>query len=127
MATLYIIRGLPGSGKSTLARKLVSESMHFEADMFHIVDGEYRFDAANLKASHQWCEQCVASALLSNADVAVSNTFTRRWEYQPYIDMANESGHDVLVVDCHGAWDNVHNVPEDVLASMAARWEPHER
>ena len=39
---LYIVRGIPGSGKSTFAKSL--GGTHFEADMFFMKDGEYKFD-----------------------------------------------------------------------------------
>ena len=58
-------------------------------------------------------------------DIAVSNTFTQRWEYQRYIDLANKHGFQSMVIECHGTWDNVHNVPKDVLDRMYERWEPH--
>lgn len=126
MATLYIIRGLPGSGKSTLAKKLVHESRHREADMFHLVNGEYCFKIENIKTAHAWCLSEITGLLLKeNADCAVSNTFTQRWEYQPYIDAAKSAGYSVSVIECHGPWENCHNVPVKTLARMAERWQPH--
>ena len=125
MNTLYIIRGLPGSGKSTLAKKLVVPSRHFEADMFYVVDGEYRFDPYKIKDAHEWCNESVKKALSSDGDVAVSNTFTRRWEYQSYINLAEANGFDVQVIECNGKWESVHSVPRDVLTAMRERWEFH--
>jgi len=123
---LYIIRGLPGSGKSTLARKLCPDT-HFEADMYHMVNGVYKFDASRIKHAHEWCKAHVAAVLSgNNQSVAVSNTFTQRWEYQPYIELADEAGYDVQVIECHGNWKNIHNVPESVLSAMRKRWEPHQ-
>jgi predicted kinase len=125
MKILYIIRGLPGSGKSTLAKRLCPNH-HFEADQYHMVGGEYRFDPAKAKKAHEWCQACTAAILAKRQyDVAVSNTFTQRWEYQPYLNMAKEAGYDVQVIECHGPWKNVHNVPDEVLAKMRQRWEPH--
>ena len=123
--TFYIIRGLPGSGKSTLARKLVSAERHREADQFFTRDGEYWFDAPRLKDAHTWCLRQARSLLPDDADIAVSNTFTQRWEYQPYIDAALEFGYEVQVIECHGNWLNVHRVPEAAMERMRARWEPH--
>lgn len=54
MQTLTLIRGLPGAGKSTLASELVSRepnTKHFEADMFFVEDGMYRFDKSKLNGA----------------------------------------------------------------------------
>ena len=127
MSVLFIIRGLPGSGKSTLARKLVDSENHYEADMFHIVDGKYCFNPAKVKESHEWCLNQVTSKMLSGKgnDCAVSNTFTQHWEFARYEEAACACGYDVSVIDCHGPWENVHNVPEEVMRKMSLRWEPY--
>jgi len=127
MKTLYIVRGLPGSGKSTLASKMVPKSRIKEADMYHIDNnGVYNFNPSNIKASHEWCYSQVSNLLKrSNRDCVVANTFTQRWEYQPYMDLAKEYGFDFMIIDCHGEWDNIHNVPEEVMVRMSERWEPH--
>ncbi len=127
MKTLYIIRGLPGSGKSTLARKLVDPHRHFEADAFHVnADGVYFFDPLRVKDAHAWCQQSVWISMEEYPDdIAVSNTFTQRWEYQTYLDMAASRGFEVQVIDCHGPWVSEHNVPEPVMEAMRRRWEPH--
>ena len=46
-------------------------------------------------------------------NVAVSNTFTQKWEMQPYIDMANEHNYHIQIIKCHGdsKWQSIHNVP----------------
>lgn len=126
MATLYIVRGLPGSGKSTLAKKLVHESRHRESDMFFMKDGEYKFDRSKLKDAHAWCLSEIKKLIdKEKADCAVSNTFTMRWEYQSYIDYAKANGYNIQVIECHGPWQNKHNVPDQILSNMIERWEPH--
>ena len=126
MATLYIIRGLPGSGKSTLARRLVHESRHREADMFFMKNGEYKFDARLLKDAHNWCFDEVQNLVsLEQSDVVVSNTFTKRWEYTSYLKLAKQHGYDVMVIDCHADFANVHDVPQDAIEKMRNRWQPY--
>ena len=53
MKQLILLRGLPGSGKSTFAKSL--GGIHIEADQYFMQDGEYKFDASQLKHAHNYC------------------------------------------------------------------------
>jgi predicted kinase len=124
--TLTLIRGLPGSGKSTLARAMceVYSAEHFEADMWMVgQDGEYQFDPAKLPGCHALCQEHAEKALQEGRSVIVSNTFTRRWEMMPYIDMANRHGVRLQVITCEADFDSVHGVPAGTIAKMRERWE----
>lgn len=122
---LVIIRGIPGSGKSTLARSM-KDRVHFETDTFFEQDGVYKFDPTKIKQAHQWCQQQVYNALKAGKKVVVSNTFTQKWELQPYLDMCKELGKTYKVVEATGNYQNVHGVPPEALERMKARWEPFE-
>ena len=125
MARLILIRGVPGSGKTTLAKQYAAEGFqHFEADDYftHPSDG-YRFDRDELKNAHQWCQACTRRAIRLGLDVVVANTFTRRWEMEPYFEMAEQFGADLEVIEATGEWQNVHGVPADVVQAMRARFE----
>lgn len=126
MSRLILIRGLPGSGKSTIAKALTRAGFHwYEADTYHLNnEGDYCFDPANAKAAHEWCQSKTRGALESGHSVVVSNTFTRRWEMEPYFEMAKALGIEPNVMEAKGSWPNVHAVPAEVLEQMRARWEP---
>jgi hypothetical protein len=51
--------------------------------------------------------------------VVVSNTFTRQQELAPYLEMSDK----IQIVEAQGNWKNRHDVPEQVIRNMAARWE----
>ena len=130
MKTLYLIRGIPGSGKSTLARQLAYYV--FEADDYFKKDGEYVFISADLGKAHAECQRRVEEmmdidgvgegqdAVLS---IAVSNTFTRLWEMQPYKDLAEKYGYTVFTILCQNDFGNVHGVPAGVVQRMKERME----
>lgn len=125
--SLVIIRGLPGSGKSTKAKELIDKGFvndWFETDTFFIgLDGSYNFDAGKLKEAHEWCQQSVKSSLKKGRSVVVSNTFTRIWEMEPYLEMAKSLNADVIVIECTGKYENIHGVPKEAIERMSERWE----
>jgi predicted kinase len=122
---LVLIRGLPGSGKTTCAREFVARGFsHFEADMyFEDEAGAYRFDASRLADAHAWCVSSTKLALFKKQNCVVSNTFTRKWEMQPYLSAAKATGAAVRVLVCNGAFKSVHNVPDEAMRRMRERWE----
>jgi predicted kinase len=129
MKELFLLRGLPGSGKSTLAKSI--GGIHIEADQYFIEDGEYKFDASQLKNAHNYCQSQTRAWMKTNGDqvnrnrIIVSNTFTQEWEMAAYYDMAKEHGYTVysIVVENRHAGVNVHGVPADKLEQMKNRFE----
>ena len=124
MKELFLLRGIPGSGKSTLAKSLGGK--HFEADMFFVRDGEYRFDAAKLKEAHEWCRSSVGGLMINGEPrLIVSNTFTQEWEMKSYYELAERYGYRVysLIVENRHDGVNEHGVPEEKLEQMKNRFE----
>jgi hypothetical protein len=119
---LVIIRGIPGSGKTTYAKSLGIDQ-HYEADMYFDLYNGGQFDPKKIKLAHEWCQNNVRYALTVGADVVVSNTFTRKWEMEPYLKMAQEFGITPEIVVCRGTYQNVHGVPPEKVKEMADRFE----
>lgn len=121
---LYIVRGIPGSGKSTFAKSLGGS--HFETDMYFMKDGEYNFDYQKIKDAHNWCRHSVMDAMKQGIPkVVVSNTFTQKWEMDPYFILAEELGYRVftIVVENRHGGKNSHDVPEETISKMRDRFE----
>lgn len=132
MKILYIIRGLPGSGKTTLAKRLtkhgygsVAEAVRFEADDFFVdKDGVYDFDPDWLTAAHNSCQIKTIEAMHKGIPIiAIANTFSMQWEAEPYFSMAEKYEYTTVVIECQNKWKNTHDVPEEVIENMEARWE----
>lgn len=120
MAELVLIRGLPGSGKSTLARKMADTHCHVEADKYFERQGDgYVFNPKDLPAAHAWCQKQTKELLDSGFNVVVSNTFTQKWEMEPYLKM----GYPVKIITATGNYNNIHGVPPETIERMKARWE----
>lgn len=127
VAKLTIIRGIPGSGKSTMAKKMINDGQadsHWETDMFFLNEkGEYIFDRNQLSDAHRKCQEKVRQDLEYNRRVIVSNTFVKKWEMQPYIDMAKELDVRFEILTAKGEFQNTHGVPEEVIVRMKNNWE----
>lgn len=129
MNNLILLRGLPGSGKSTVAELIGAKGAgyaHFEADMYFMEDGVYKFDPTKLRMAHNWCQIQTEKAMADDtAIVIVSNTFTQEWEMERYYELGKIYNYRVtsLVVENRHGGVNVHNVPEDKLEAMRNRFQ----
>ena len=120
---LILVRGVPGSGKSTFAAKVFPGAFHVENDMFHVKDGEYRFDFNKQKDAVSWCMDMCDTALRNGMDVVVSNTFTKRRYIMAYVKLAAKYGADVSVYRMTGSFKNSHSVPAAVFENMKKGFE----
>lgn len=118
---------IPGSGKSTIAAKL--SKVVIEADQYFYVynslkhEIEYNFDPSKLGAAHKWCKDEVERKMDLLPDIAVSNTFTQKWEAAPYVELAKKYGYEVQIITVQSNFQNTHGVPQNTIEKMKARWE----
>ena len=131
MKTLLLVRGLPGSGKSSLSN-LIADARCAADDFPGLYEGGFHPEL--LPQAHEFCQRTVRENLVlmpHRPIVAVDNTFSQRWELEPYLQMAEDLGVRVHVVDLFDgglASDglvarNPHGVPIGGIEAMRARWE----
>ena len=128
MKTMILICGAPGSGKTTLAKSLINSGLadeHFEADMFMMENGKYKFDPKKLGYVHKECQKAVENALKQGKNVIVSNTNIKPFERNIYINMANQYNYKVQLIRLSGNFGNVHGVPEEKVKEMAENLEKY--
>lgn len=126
---LILVRGVSGSGKTTYAKKLINDDpslSHYEADMFFYKNGNYKFNPNKLNSAHHWCKTQTENDLQNSKSVIVSNTFTQKWEIEPYIQLAIKYNADIVIKKATGNYQNVHGVPDEVVEKMRSRWEDME-
>ena len=115
---LILCRGCPGSGKSTFVRTVFPDIFHVENDMWHMRDGEYKFNPKKQATAVSWCMDMTRMALANGMDVVVSNTFTKRGYVEAYKKIAEDFGAEFIVYRLHGEFENRHDVPANVLENM---------
>lgn len=130
---LYIVRGVPGSGKSTFALENAkkwesqgSDASVFEADMFMVQDGVYKFDPNKLQYAHMMCQRCVNTAMMDGVrNIFVANTFIKKWEADIYYALAQVWGYRVVVYRMDNSFNNIHGVSQDKVNIMRANMESY--
>lgn len=142
MQTVYIMRGPSGSGKSTMAQQIMSQHMGrghvhvVSADAYMYEGGVYCFQRDKLSMAHKMCfaEFCYAVGKITFAQddgvVIVDNTNIRRWEFAPYVTVAQKLGWNVEYCIPPKPWSaatfavrNIHGVPLETVARMISEFE----
>lgn len=146
---LIVISALPGAGKSTLATLLCAAVPNSSLDattddypglystgddgsvIFHGGDKDDEGVPMIVKA-HDWNLGRVIEAMaLETKLIVVPNTNTQRWEFQKYLEKAEQYGYRVTVASLYdgGCTDeqlaerNTHGVPVAVIETMRERFE----
>lgn len=131
MQKIVILMGLPGSGKSTWARAMRDREGAEVVSADHYFDGgptgedpKVPFDPRDLGKAHAACFMRFLTLVRTwERTVIVDNTNTALVDLAPYVAVANAYG-----VSCElrhfpctmafSAGNNIHNVPEPVIARM---------
>ena len=137
---LILIRGVSGAGKSTVGKLFESdETVILSTDDMFMIDGEYVFNPNMLTRYHQATIRRVEEYMkeydwkIKDSDfswfpsnkIVVCNTFTKKWEIQPYLDLAEKYDwcvHTIIVENRHNS-DNIHDVPQEVVDKQRKRFE----
>ena len=103
------------------------------ADDFFVDDsGVYNFNHEALKEAHSWCQkECLEAMEDGYQIIVVHNTFTRKWECDPYMEMATNKDYSVQVLNLYdgGLSDRQlserceHDVPTHVIQRQRKRWD----
>lgn len=70
-----------------------------------------------------WCKGMAKACLSKNLDVCVVNTFTRKSFIAQYKTLADTLGAEFEVLRLNSQYGSVHNVPDQVMKSMAQGFE----
>tara|TARA_B100000900_G_C20574492_1_gene714754 strand:+ start:658 stop:1101 length:444 start_codon:yes stop_codon:yes gene_type:complete len=133
---LILIRGLSGSGKTTLADMVCTNedsciSISVD-DYFYDEEDKYEFNADQLKEAHEWCKQETETCMTQTFEtIVIHNTFTRKWEIDPYLQLASSHGYEVMVVSLFDSGLNdhqlmarsPHKIPLGSIRTQRRRWE----
>jgi len=126
MKKVFGMRGLPGSGKDFyIQKRWGNKATICSADLYFIVDGEYRFDPSKLGEAHNSCMKNFLSALASEVEiVVVNNTNINIWEIAPYASVAAAMGYEFEVIEVKAKVEdciarNSHGVPAQIIGAMA--------
>ena len=129
-----IIRGVAGSGKTTLAQKIVryykkfnKTLIHCETDFFRLNEkGEYHFDPLTDFECHKNCFKKFKNAINNGFSVVVSNCFVKKEDMLIYTNYLQNLNVNYIIIKSENIFNNIHNVPNEVIYNMKKNFEPIE-
>lgn len=101
MKELIILRGVSGSGKSTLAKDHIGETgVIYSTDDFFMENNVYEFDPKKLFINHRKNQERTKKAMAERVTpIIIDNTNCEAWEMKPYVQMADEYGYKVKIIE----------------------------
>jgi hypothetical protein len=123
MLSIVLVRGLPGSNRYTTGEVFADGNpnyAHFGVDA--LVEETGKWDAAKAATASNLCKKLTRAMLRRGMDVVVSDTFALISEMQPYFDMVDEFGADLMIIEATGPSPH-YQAPEELVAELRAKWE----
>lgn len=138
---LIVIRGLPGSGKSSVSQRVQELFQQQETwvvrictdEILEMCEGGYRWAGFKMSLYHGIAYNIARSSFNKDCPVVIlDNTNIKIKEFESYIFDARQKGYAVRVFIVGGFDEehiqasierNTHNVPEDAIRRMAARFQ----
>lgn len=129
---VIILRGCPGAGKTAYLKLKYPEAFHCSATLYFTdCNGNYKFYPKGLNEAHKYCRNAFKAALQNGQPViAVDNTNVRIWEFENYIETAEDYGYEVKVLRIEADPDvaadrNIHGVPKEKALLMHNKMEDY--
>lgn len=94
---------------------------HFEHDKYlYTAEGEYKWTEGRMAYAYRACLRDTEVTMALGEDVVVSNVFPTPRAMKNYKKLAEKYNYHVtyLVVENRRDGQNIHDVPDDILASM---------
>jgi predicted kinase len=125
---LIILRAAPNAGKTTFANYInwlagdCGEVLSADDYFTNKETGEYNYDVSKIKDAHNSCRDSFINGIINNVSpIIIANTNQREWEFQFYLDKAEEFGYSIvsLVIENRHGNKNSHNAPLEKIEAMA--------
>lgn len=129
MNKFIIIRGIPGSGKSTLAKQIAAANNtdYSETDQFlYNEKGEYEWTQERHSHAIDLHHELV-SEKFRNKDpmIIVTGVYTRWRAIRDYVEMAQECGYEVQIIQVNGDYGSIHNLDAEKMEEFRKRFIPN--
>lgn len=126
-----IMHACPGAGKSFLAKSLAEkygcEICSTDSYFVNPLTGNYEFNFQKLGYNHKRNLEKAEYLMENGESVIIDNTNLQMRDVRPYVEIANDTGHQIIFAVPNNEWSNnpeecykrcTHNVPLDRIQAM---------
>jgi len=94
--------------------------------MLCVKHDSYQWELSHVHHNHVALHKIAKIVMDRGADLIISNTFTRKWEFRDYVDYAHNKGYNVEVYRMCNEYESTHSVPQEAIQRMKDRFEDYE-